>query len=158
MPAVFMINAGDTFRLEEDWSPELTWTNRNLVLFRKLKLTGQKKVAAGRHAKTDKNGVYLRDDNGCLIYEPHYRNETVANPIFKNDDGSYTPVVVKFPKDLEFIVTKLDNSYNGFIISVWLKVIKSPDPRFTDRCVSVKLSQINGANIEIITTESDDEV
>jgi hypothetical protein len=160
MSSIYMVNVGNTFRLEKEWSPVLRWEKRNLVLFRNLKLTGQKPIVQGHHKWVlDSNGNPQRDANGKMIMVEYTRNETVKNPLFRNDDGSYTPVIVNFPKDTVIEVSKYNTGYLGKIYEIWLKVLKCSDSRFTGRCVSVTMDEFNGADIEILTNDDyDDEL
>lgn len=149
MPTVYIPQVGEDYRLTEDWSPELGWDKRNLVLFRHLKLTGQKKKYVGQYYEYDtKTGQPILDDAGHIKRTDKYVNRTVPNPLFQDDDGKFVPVTVHFPKDTILSLTQYKTSYNGYIDAVWLKVETSSDARIVGRCVEVSIEEFAGANLE----------
>lgn len=149
MPAVFIPEVGQVYRLTDEWKPMMSWDDRNLVLLRNLKLTGTKKVSLGTYYQYDTStGRMLVDENGKPLREEKTINRTVPNPLFKDDDGKMVPVMVTFPKDTELELTQLKTSYNNRIYSVWMKVRDCPDKRFLKRVLSVSVAEFNGAEME----------
>lgn len=149
MPIVFIPNVGRTYRLTNDWFPELDWVQRNLVLLRNHKLTGKQKVVLYHRNMYDYDtGDYLRDENGRIKTEEVTQNRTVPNPLFRDDDGEHVPVTLRFPKDLEFTIIKFVVGYGAEIFDIWGKVTKTDDKRFTDRVFSVTLDEFNGCELE----------
>lgn len=149
MPAVFIPEVGMSYRVVEEWKPMLDWSDRNLVLFRNLKLTGTKKISTGTYFKYDpKTHTPIRDENGAYIREEAFVNRTVANPLFRDDDGNYAPVMITFPVDTVLELTKYKTGYNNDIYAVWWKITNCPDARYIKRVISVEPDQMTGAVLE----------
>lgn len=151
MAEVFIPNIGIEYKLQADWSPELEWVKRNLVLFKHFNFTGQKQMFVGKYYKIDPaTKQYEEDDNGLPVLVDKYINKTVFNPLFKSDDGTYVPVVIPFPSDTNIVISEYRQSGVGVspIDVVWFKVVSSPDKRLTGRVVEVSLEQLNGIHLE----------
>ncbi len=150
MPAVFLPTVGSFYRVTEEWKPMLHWVDRNLVLFRNLKLTGTKKISTGIHYKFDPKTLSpLKDDKGVYVREEVFVNRTVANPLFKDDNGNYAPVMITFPVDTVLELSKYKIGYNGSILSVWWKIIDCPDARYVKRVIEVLPEEMTGAVLEL---------
>jgi len=151
MPATFIPQVGKQYELTAEWTTDLSWAKRNLVLLRNLKYTGKKAQLVGKYYVYNKTtGQIDYDENGKAIVEERFINKTVPNPLFKDDEGNMVPVSVSFPKNSVIELTKYHTSYNGYISFVWLKVITCSDSRFTGRCIEVNLEQFNGVELKEI--------
>lgn len=148
MPCIFLPTVGDLYKLATDWNPEMEWENRNLVMFRALKLTGNVRVKSGYEYEWDENRKIVKDENGKAITKEIYVNRVTKNPLFRDDDGRFVPVVVNFPKDTVFELSQFKTSYKGAINDVWIKIISSSDKRLINRCASVTVEQFNMAEVE----------
>ena len=149
MPAVFMPQVGQLYRLTDEWKPMMDWDDRNLVLLRNLKFTGTKEVSLGSYYRYDTStGKMELDEHGKPVREERTMNKTVRNPLFRADDGEMVPVMVTFPKDIVLELTCFKCSYNNKIRSVWMKVHTSPDKRFLKRVFCVSVDEFNVAELE----------
>jgi len=151
MAVVFIPEVGHSYRVQSEWKPELDWTQRNLVLFRELKLTGTKEVSLGSYYKYDfVSGKILTDDNGNYIREERTMKRTVPNPLFQADDGEMVPVTITFPQDTVFELRQLKTGHNNTIREIWCKIVSCSDKRFTKRVFSITVEQMNGAELELV--------
>lgn len=151
MPSVFIPEVGMSYRITEEWKPMLEWVDRNLVLFRNLKLTGTKKISVGSYFKYDpKTGTHLKDANGAYIREEQFMNRTVPNPLFKDDNGNYAPVMITFPVDTVLELTKYKTGYNNDIYAIWWKITECPDARYVKRVIEVLPDEMTGAVLELV--------
>ncbi len=149
MPAVFIPQVGQQYRVASEWMPELDWSDRNLVLFRNLKYTGVKEVSLGSYYKYDyATGRHEVDADGNYIREERTMKRTVPNPLFQSDDGTMVPVNVPFPVGTVIEVTQLKTGYSNYINEIWCKVMECSDKRFTKRVFSITVEQITGADWE----------
>lgn len=149
MTSVFIPQVGNKYRLLQDWKPMLSWASRNLVLFRNLKLTSTKQVSIGSYYEYDTTtSQYKRDETGKYIVKENIVNRTVPNPLFKNDEGEFTPVMITFPEGIVMELTCFKTGYNNVIREVWFKITDASDKRFKDRVLSVSVDELNGAEME----------
>lgn len=151
MPAVFIPEVGSLYRVAEEWKPMMEWDDRNLVLFRNLKLTGTKKISIGSSYKYDREtGAPVRDENGQYIREENFINRTVPNPLFQDDNGDFAPVMITFPVDTVLELTKYKVGYNGAIWATWWKIMECSDKRYLKRVISVSPEEMTGAVLEAV--------
>lgn len=139
MPSVFIPQIGNIYKLIEEWKPMLEWESRNLVLLRKLGLTGM---------KPQNLGYSIVASDGTRVQATI--NRTVVNPLFITEDGSAVPITVTFPEDTLLEFSQLKVGYKNAIRHIWLKVIDCSDQRMINCVVSVSVDEIEGAELEFV--------
>ena len=149
MTQVYIPQVGMIFTLLEDWEIDVPWFDRNLRMLAAFKLTGMRETKKIR---------YVYDKLSRKPFEEEYiERRTVANPIFRDNEGKYQPALINIPVGTIFNLTKYHTGYQGRINRVGIKCVISTKKGIKGLCMELPLSEFNKlkANFEIPLEEED---
>ena len=135
MAQVYIPQVGMVFTLLEDWEILVPWFDRNLRMLAAFKLTSMKETKKKRY-------VYDYDSRKPLE-EDYVERKTVANPIFRDNEGTYQPALINIPLGTIFNLTKYHTGYQGRISRVGIKCVSSPRKGIKNLCMELPLSEFN---------------
>jgi hypothetical protein len=149
MTQIYIPQVGMIFTLLEDWEILVPWFDRNLRMLSAFKLTGMRETKKTRY-------VYDYDSRKPLE-EEYTERKTVANPIFRDNDGKFQPALISIPEGTIFNLTKYHTSYQGRVNRVGIKCVSSSKKGIKNLCMELPLSEFNKLNASfVMPPEKDD--